>query len=394
MRPAVYYPWVYLKGGAERTILELMRRSRHQWTLYTNHFDPKATFPEFAELPVVQLAPISVRRTIPQVALAGLTLLTQRADFAGHSSLFVVSEGLGNLMAARTPVPTSCICLTPLKVAYDAVTREAFFAKRWRPHYRAAFELYKALERPAWSRYRKVFCNSAEVRRRVLAARLVDEDRVEVAYHGVDTDWFHPNSAREPFFLLPGRIMWQKNIQLAIKAWHQFKPTAADSAYRLVIAGMVDHKSRPYLAQLKAEAADRPDIEFVESPEDTELLALFQRCLAVIFPSRSEDWGLVALEGMACGKAVLATDRGGPKESIVHGETGFLCADIPEAFAESLRTVSRMSDRDLDALGVRSRQRALSFPWSTFVDRIDGHVEELAQAPAQVVAPVVGVLKA
>lgn len=388
MRPAIYYPWVYVKGGAERTILELLRRSRHEWTLYTNHFDDQATFPEFNDLTVVKLGQISVRRSIPMVALSGLKLLTQRLDLAKHSSLFVVSEGLGNLLAARSQVPTSCICLTPLKVAYDPVTREAFFANRWRPHYRIAFELYKAAERPAWSHYRRVFCNSEEVRRRLLAARLVDEARVEVAYHGVDTEWFRPTEGRERFFLLPGRIMWQKNIGVAIKAWRLFKPNAGDSSDRLVIAGMVDHKSRPYLAQMKAEAEGRPDIVFVESPDDAELLVLYQRCLAVVFPSRSEDWGLVALEGMACGKPVIATDRGGPRESIVHGETGFLCVDSAVAFANSLCKVSEMSDVDLDAAAVRSRERALRFQWSAFVERIDQHVEELAHLSEPVTAPV------
>lgn len=380
MKPAIYYPWVYLKGGAERTILELMRRSRHEWTLYTNYFDPEATFPEFSDLDVVRLTEISVRRTIPKVALAGLTLLTQRVDLAGHSSLFVVSEGLGNLLAVRSRVPTSCICLTPLKVAYDQVTRDAFFAERWRPQYRVAFELYKALERPAWNRYQRVFCNSGEVRRRLLAARLVDDARIEVAYHGVDAEHFRPEGRREPFFLLPGRIMWQKNVQLAIAAWRQFKPCAEDNQYRLVIAGMVDAKSRPYLAQMRAEAGDRPDIVFVESPDDAELLSLYQRCHAVVFPSRSEDWGLVALEAMACGKAVVATDRGGPRESVIQGETGFLCPDDPFAFGAAFRGLSRMSDYELDELGERARQRALCFPWNGFVDRIDSHVEELAPA--------------
>jgi hypothetical protein len=45
MRVAAYYPWIYLRGGAERTILETLRRSRHDWTLFTNRYDREATFP-------------------------------------------------------------------------------------------------------------------------------------------------------------------------------------------------------------------------------------------------------------------------------------------------------------------------------------------------------------
>src|SRR5262249_41798164 len=71
MRPALYYPWVYLKGGAERVLVELMTRSRHDWTLYTNHFEPHSTFPEFSDLQVEAMADVSVRRNLWHVSRAG-----------------------------------------------------------------------------------------------------------------------------------------------------------------------------------------------------------------------------------------------------------------------------------------------------------------------------------
>lgn len=384
MRPALYYPWVYLKGGAERTLLELMMRSRHDWTLYTNHYAPEQTFPEFRALPLRVMRPISVRRTVVDVARGGLTLLTQSIPAADHSSLMVVSEGLGNLIALRSSLPTSCVCLTPLKVAYDRVTRERYFSGGRRLHQRVAVELYARLERPAWRRYRRVFCNSVETATRVRAARLVDPRRLEVAYHGVDLDRFVPHGRREPFFLAPGRIMWTKNLELAIEAWRRFKPHASDHAFRLVIAGMVDRKSQAYLQKLRSLAAGREDIVFVESPDDEQLLALYQKSHAVVFPSLNEDLGLVPLEAMACGKPVLATDRGGPRETVVDGHTGFLLADQPESFALGMQMLLRMPEQELDELGVLARARATQFSWDHFVERIDAHVEELA-ASAQII---------
>ena len=378
MRPALYYPWVYLKGGAERVIVELMTRSQHEWTLYTNHFEPGSTFPELANLRVVQLREISVRRTIQHVAHAGLTILTQRVDLAKHDSLFVISEGLGNLMAARSPVPTSCICLTPLKVVYDHHTRGRFFEGRRRPHYQTAFRLYESADRRLWRNYVRVFTNSGEVRRRVLNAKLVDDSRIEVLHHGVDSDRWRPDGRREPFFLVAGRMMWQKNVELAVHAWKLFKPHADDNLMRLVIAGMVDVKSRPYFNQLKLMAGGRHDIEFVIDPSDAQMLDLYQRARAVIFTPASEDWGLVPLEAMACGKPVLAVDRGGPRETVVDGETGYLRVDEPRAFASAIRELAHMEEGDLDAMSARARARALEFPWSRFVERIDEHATELA----------------
>jgi len=377
VKPALYYPWVYLKGGAERTLLELMRRSRNDWTLYTNHYEPEATFPEFASVPVVLLPRVSVDRSVANVARAAMTLMTQRFDLAHHDALMVMSEGLGNLLAARTYLPTSCICLTPLKVAYDETTRGMFYRRRLRLHYRVALAAYKRLEKPLWRRYVRVFCNSDEVRRRLLAARLVEPGRVEVSHHGVDAQRYRPDGRREPFFLLPGRIMWQKNVELAIRAWRIFKPASTDGPFSLVVAGMVDAKSRAYLEQMRADAQGRPDIVFISSPTDAELLDLYQRCHATVFPAASEDWGLVPLESMACGKPVLATDRGGPRESVIDGRTGFLRPNDPIAFGRALYDLANMPAERLDAMSRSARERALQFPWQRFVERIDEHVELL-----------------
>jgi glycosyltransferase involved in cell wall biosynthesis len=223
-----------------------------------------------------------------------------------------------------------------------------------------------------------VFTNSAEVKRRVVSANLVEEARVEVAHHGVDADWWRPDGRRERFFLVAGRIMWQKNIELAIEAWTRFKPRPSDNDFSLVVAGMVDAKSRPYVDALRVRAAGRPDIQFVVGPTDSEMLDLYQRCWAVVFPPTNEDWGLVPLEAMACGKPVLATDRGGPRETVVDGMTGFLRDDRPDSFAEAMTVMAGMSPDEMTTMSARARARALEVPWSRFVERIDDHVDELA----------------
>ena len=356
--------------------MELLRRSRHDWTLYTNHFEPASTFAEFAGLRVIELRPVSVRRTLADVARAGITLMTQRLDLSQHDALIVVSEGLGNLVAARSTIPTSCVCLTPLKIAYDDETRRRYFARGGAGiHHRLAIRLYAEFERRAWKRYIRVFCDSGETRRRLLDARLVDERRLDVVHPGVDSDRFRPTGEREPFFLVPGRIMWSKNIELAIRAWRRFKPDPTSGLFRLVVVGMVDEKSRPYLGQLRKLAGERSDITFVESPDDCELLRLYQWCHAAIVPSLNEDWGLVALEAMACGKAVLATDRGGLRESVIDGETGFLCRDDEEVFEQAIARLVSLPSSVLDRIGLRARARAADFTWGAFVDRIDAHID-------------------
>jgi glycosyltransferase involved in cell wall biosynthesis len=130
------------------------------------------------------------------------------------------------------------------------------------------------------------------------------------------------------------------------------------SELRLVIAGMVDAKSQPYVTELRRQASGREDIIFIESPSDEELILLYQRCLAVVFTALNEDWGLVPLEAMACGKPVIATDRGGPRESVAHGETGWLEQDDALHFSHRMAALVAMDDDALDRIGAAARRRA------------------------------------
>lgn len=377
MRAALYYPWLYLKGGAERMILELLRRSSVDWTLFTNHFEPHATFPEFADLPVATLSEVPVERTILQVMRAATTIRFERLDLEGFDAALIASEGLGNLKAGRLGVPTSCLCMTPLKVAYDPLTRDRFVDGR-RYRYRAAFAAFRWVDRRTWRRYERVFCVSEEVRRRLLQERLVDETSVEVMHPGVDTSWFRPSDVHERYFLIPGRIMWQKNIELGLEAWRLFRSSGAAGGARLVVAGMVDRKSATYLARLRALADDGDDITFVANPSDDELLQLYRRCRAVVFTAHNEDFGLVPLEAMACGKPVIAPDRGGPRETVVDGVTGRLLPPTPEAFAEGLLGIATMRATSYAAMSRSARERAYEFGWDRFVSRIDAHIQDIA----------------
>jgi len=389
MRVALYYPWIYLKGGAERAVYELVSRSRHQWTIYTNHFEPDATFPELGELDVVKLPEISVRRNVRSVMSAALTVVLQTIDVSSHDRAVTFSEGLGNLVAMRLKIPTTCVCLTPLKVIYDDVTNQRFFDAPRRGYYRPALAVYRAVDLHTWRHYDKVFCISETVRQRLLANHLVEEDRIEVLHPGVDHERFSPRGRSEHLFLLPGRIMWQKNIELALESWRFFKPHPSDSDYKLVIAGMVDVKSRPYVESLRRMVAWRDDVEFICSPDDETLHNLYGRALGVLFTAPSEDFGLVPLEAMACGKPVIAQHRGGPTETIIDGETGILTSGEPRAFATAMKSLAGMDQIQLSTMQHEARARAVGFDWKYFVGRIDDHLDDsMCADPGQLAGTV------
>lgn len=384
MKVALYYPWVYLTSGAERTILELTGRSRHTWTVFTHRYEPQHTFPGFAQRRVVALTPVSVKRTFVAVARAGLRVLTEKLPLAGYDALVIVCEGLGSFAVFRAPrIPIVNVCLTPLRIAYDPQYRKVYEGARGlssRLAVAAGCAAYRPLDRLAWRRYDHVFCISQEVRRRVLRGRLAPESKLEVVHVGLGFMPAEPGSRADRYFLLPGRVMWTKNIELGIRAFRAFlSRDPAFSDFRLVIAGIVDEKSRPYLARLRELAAGEARIEFRIHPSDEELHALYAHCYATLFTAFNEDWGIVPIEGMAFGKPAIACNRGGPRESIESGVQGYLEEPDPERFA------ARMAELAADPqiarrMGVAGRERAKLFTWDRLTERVDTRLEELTAA--------------
>lgn len=380
MRFALYHPWVYLRGGVERLLLETVERSRHDWTLWTHRYEPENTFSGFADLDVRELSPrVSVQRSLGPLMRASATIMRTELPVEDHRALLVSSESLGHLMLARNRLPSAAYCHTPLKILHDPVTRAALAERsQGQAAMLSVFGTgFSVMERRMWRRFDHVFANSRETLDRCRRAGLRPGGDADVLHPGVDLVRFRPDGHdREPFLLVAGRVMWQKNIGLAIEAVRELARRGRPT--RLVVAGAVDMKSQPYLAQLRAQAAGL-DIEFRVDPGDDELAELYRRCLGLVYTPWNEDFGMVPLEAMASGAPVLAVDSGGPRETVVHGETGWLAPNDPQVFADILE--SALSGSALERMRRPARLHAEWFTWDRVARRIDDVMETLAGAP-------------
>ena len=107
----------------------------------------------------------------------------------------------------------------------------------------------------------------------------------------------------------------------------------------------------------------RDHVHFVE-PQPHELLSSYYRAADVcLVPSRSESFGLVALEAAACGTPVVASAVGGLTTLVDHGHTGFLVEDPdPAAYAAAVRRVFA-GPLAAERLSTASVLRARRYTW-------------------------------
>ncbi|MHB8858031.1 MAG: glycosyltransferase family 4 protein [Thermoleophilia bacterium] len=380
MRIALYYPWVYLRSGVERMMLELVKRSRHEWVIFTNHYYPEQTFPEFSELEIVELPKVSVSRGYSDVGSAALTIMRQKIDLGGFDAMVVSSEGIGDFITFRNHgIPVVCYCHTPLKVIHDRFIRRQYLSDnpRMRLPFLAFSETFKLFDRLAWRYYQYVFCNSDEVRRRILAAGLAPPEKVEVLSPGLDVEAMKPTWDYQKYFVVVGRVKWWKNLELAIDSFLEFKrryPGHAD--FELHITGLVEPGSEEYFRKLQSMAAGRRDIVFQRDPTEQELLAAYASSYALLFPSLNEDWGMTPLEAMGFGKPVVAVRQGGPAESIVDGKTGILTPPEVGAFAAAM---AKLADDPamVRTMGEAAAAHVQKYDWSHFVSRFDDYLDAL-----------------
>ena len=380
----MYQPWVYLRGGIERWILEVVTRSRHDWTIYTHHYDPDGTFPAIASLDVVELEPrVSVERSFRQLAKASKTIARTQLPDDGAEVVVISSEGLGDLIAARERRPLVCYCHTPLKILHDEATNLEL--RRRSPKQALALRFlgppFAAVDRAMWRRFAHVLVNSSETASRVLSARLATE--VEVLRPGVDIDrWGAPErltpTTGPTVLLVAGRIMWQKHVDLAIDTLRVLVETMPALEVELVVAGAVDAKSKDYYADIERLAAGLP-VRFVINPTDEELRACYHAADLLLFTPPNEDWGIVPLEAMAAGLPVVAINAGGPRESVEQGESGWLLPDDASSWAATVGSFATLDEAGRQRHRDAARLRAASFSWDAMVARFDDVLEDAAR---------------
>jgi D-inositol-3-phosphate glycosyltransferase len=211
---------------------------------------------------------------------------------------------------------------------------------------------------------------------------------VDVITPGVDRAYFSPGSrsgarsalslGSQPVLLFVGRIQPLKGLDVAVET---LAALGRSDATLLVVGGASGTEGATELARVNALADSlgvSGQIRFVE-PQPHHLLATYYRAADVVLvPSRSESFGLVALEASACGTPVVATAVGGLLSLVEDGVNGYL---VPERdghlFAK--RVAQILADAQLArAMGVSAVRRSAAYSWRGAAVRMRRVVAEFA----------------
>jgi len=186
--------------------------------------------------------------------------------------------------------------------------------------------------------------------------------RAGVVYNGIDLSSFavvEPYLHPCPYLLGIGRHVPQKGFDILLQAF----ALADQDSHDLLLAG--DGPERPNLERRAADLGLGNRVQFIGRAARPLALSLFAGCSFFVLPSRLEPQGIVNLEAMAAGKAVLASCVGGVPEIVRDGETGLLAPaeDVP-ALAQAITRLA--ADAPLrQTLGMAGKERARAFDWES-----------------------------
>jgi D-inositol-3-phosphate glycosyltransferase len=185
-----------------------------------------------------------------------------------------------------------------------------------------------------------------------------------------------------PVVLFVGRIQPLKGVDVAVRALGELRDPSAELVVVGGPSGPDGGREEDALHKLVAELGLEHRVRFVP-PQPHDSLARWYRAADVcVVPSRSESFGLVALEAAACGTPVVAADVGGLRALVDHGDTGFLVGTRdPLDYADA---IERVLATDPTRMRERASARSARFGWGIAAARLRRHYDDLAQrAPVQ-----------
>lgn len=417
-------------GGAERLIVDAamaLKTKGCKVTMYTSFYDPNRCFSETKQFKVIVAGDFIRRKLLSKCHILFATLrsvwLSLYVSFAAsRREAFICDQISAYVLILKlfTTTPVIFYCHHPDMLLTN---RRSSFLKQL---YRFPFDVFEQFTTGLAdivlvnSEYTRVVYNETFTFLAKLSKQpdiLYPACRMQPIQTTLPAGENH-SPGDEHIFLSINRFERKKNIMLAIEAFAKMRknmdaPTIEQKKPRLVLAGGYDLKvseNVEYYQELLERAQSHgllvhsplpihadagwnaPEAEahvrFVPSFTDAQKVDLLQSCVAVLYTPHNEHFGIVPLECMAARRPVVAVRSGGPKETVEHGVTGFLCAPgdgdqemLTTAFSEAMQKLLFGFPELSRTMGDAGRERVTKlFSMSAFENALSGYVSSAKAA--------------
>lgn len=262
------------------------------------------------------------RKMLPIMGLAATTLKVPKGDL-----LLTTNSCVAHAFQPHQDMKMLCYCFTPMRYAWlfpkeylgpvKAALAAPYLAylRRWDKAHSHRVDRYVAISKHVQKRIKDFYGRESD-----LVYPPVDTGRCTPASDG--------GEANGGYDLVVSAIVPYKKIGLAVEAYNKL-------GYPLKVVGVGGE-----LDKLRRLGAD--NIEFLGWRSDEEILSLYRNCRNLLFPGE-EDYGIVPLEAMACGKPVIAFNRGGATETVADGISGtFFNEQTADALIDAVERANKI----------------------------------------------------
>lgn len=188
--------------------------------------------------------------------------------------------------------------------------------------------------------------------------------------------------------LYTGGIDDRKNIGRLIEAFSQVEPAIRSGVQLVIVCGINGEAARALRAHAAAMGLAREDLVLTGYVSDKDLVALYNVCEAFVFPSWYEGFGLPVLEAIACGAAVIASDRASVPEVVGLSDALFNPFNTQEMAARITEVLANAGFRE--TLREHARIQARRFSWEASATCALQAMAETVQRAARPASVTVG----
>jgi glycosyltransferase involved in cell wall biosynthesis len=330
-RVAFVFDHWYTPGGGQNELLVLME-SYPSAPLFTLMRSRGAEWDSSRPLRVSFLDNLPFAHSRPNLYLPFIPAAVESFDFSDYDLVVSFSASWSKGILTQPHTRHICRSFLPMRYGWEAYhdmmsadlggERSCWLAKRMRGHVMSYLRMWDVV---STNRVDEFVANS-----RYVAGIIRRRYRREAAvvYPPVDTSFFVPcQNPTGDYYLLVSRLTPYKRVDLAVEAFNRL-------GYPLVVVG--NGSCRRSLVR-----AAGSNIEFRGNVDRATLRSLYQNCHAFIMP-QIEDFGISAVEAMACGRPVIACDAGGAMETVIEGQTGvFFWPQSADALVDGIIAVER-----------------------------------------------------